>query len=300
MRTKQLILLGKALLSLVVVFFPFTTSAQQETVWVYDYLYSWTQKGDSIYGDVSYIWYHTIGTIEIEGKEYTAIDIELEARPTVKQRRGAGQNCEYSLGLREENGRVLVNYQDYMNYLSHKYPNGSGYRASYGDASYIPYYLTDDGEIILYDFNMKVGDKYRHVDGYEDICITAIDSVMLNDGSKHKRLTLSNELILIEGIGCINSPGMLFDYLNPSSGIKHWICYLTLFFDNVEDDWMVTPLSDAIYSYKNPLIVNTWSLGIEEQTLSTGKEVIFNLQGQRITTYQKGLNIVDGKKIYLK
>ena len=296
MKSKQLKLLGKALLSFVFVFFPFTASAQQETVWVYDYLYGWAQKGDSIYGDVFYEWYHTIGTIEIEGKEYTAIDFESEAIPTAKQRRGVGQNFKYCLGLREENGRVLANYQDYMSYLADKYSNGK----CFGDPSYIPYYQTDDGEIILYDFNMEVGDKYRHVEGYDDICVTAIDSVMLNDGSKHKRLTLSNGLILIEGIGCINSPGMLFDYLNPSSGIKHWMCYLTLFFNNVEEDWMLTPLSDAIYEYSNPLIVNTRSLGIEEQTFSTGKEEIFNLQGLRINGLQKGLNIVDGKKIWVK
>ena len=172
----------------------------------------------------------------------------------------------------------------------------------FGDPSYIPYYQTDDGEIILYDFNMEVGDKYRHVDGHDDISVTAIDSVMLNDGSKHRRLTLSNGLILIEGIGCINSPGMLFDYLNPSSGIKHWMCYLTLFFDNVEDDWMLTPLSDAIYEYRNPLIVNTHSLGIEDnlKMKKNKNEKIFNLNGQRINTLQKGLNIVDGNKIMVK
>ena len=290
--------MGKALLSFVFVFFPFTASAQQETVWVYDYLYGWAQKGDSIYGDVFYEWYHTIGTIEIEGKEYTAIDFESEAIPTAKQRRGVGQNFKYCLGLREENGRVLANYQDYMSYLADKYSNGK----CFGDPSYIPYYQTDDGEIILYDFNMEVGDKYRHVDGHDDISVTAIDSVMLNDGSKHRRLTLSNGLILIEGIGCINSPGMLFDYLNPSSGIKHWMCYLTLFFDNVEDDWMLTPLSDAIYEYRNPLIVNTHSLGIEDnlKMKKNKNEKIFNLNGQRINTLQKGLNIVDGNKIMVK
>ena len=296
MKSKQLKLLGKALLSFVFVFFPFTASAQQETVWVYDYLYGWAQKGDSIYGDVFYEWYHTIGTIEIEGKEYTAIDFESEAIPTAKQRRGAVQDIEYCLGLREENGRVLANYQDYMSYLADKYSNGK----CFGDPSYIPYYQTDDGEIILYDFNMEVGDKYRHVDGHDDISVTAIDSVMLNDGSKHRRLTLSNGLILIEGIGCINSPGMLFDYLNPSSGIKHWMCYLTLFFDNVENEWWGTPSSDAVYKYSNPLIVNTRSLGIEERTLSTGKEVIHNLQGLRINGLQKGLNIVDGKILWVK
>ena len=35
-------------------------------------------------------------------------------------------------------------------------------------------------------------------------------------------------------------------------------------------------------------------------TLSQGEGVIFNLQGQRINGLQKGLNIVDGKKVFVK
>ena len=35
-------------------------------------------------------------------------------------------------------------------------------------------------------------------------------------------------------------------------------------------------------------------------TLSQGEGVIFNLQGQRINGLQKGLNIVDGKKVVVK
>ena len=35
-------------------------------------------------------------------------------------------------------------------------------------------------------------------------------------------------------------------------------------------------------------------------TLSQGKGVIYNLQGQRISSLQKGLNIVNGRKVYVK
>ena len=123
----------------------------------------------------------------------------------------------------------------------------------------------------------------------------------MTDGN-HKKLTLNNGLVLIEGIGCINSPGMLFDYLNPYSGIKHWICDLSLYLDNVDEYWMgnfstITPT----YKYTNPLIADR-TVGIEEVRGQKGKGRgnIYNLQGQLIKTLQKGLNIVDGKKIMVK
>ena len=49
-------------------------------------------------------------------------------------------------------------------------------------------------------------------------------------------------------------------------------------------------------------VIDTASTGIENltPTLSQGEGAIYNLQGQRIKTLQKGLNIVDGKKIYVR
>ena len=298
MKAKHFNLICKAFLSLVFVFLPISNSAQQiRSVWIYDYLDSWTIKGDSIYGRGSYSIYQSIGAIEIEGKEYTAIEIKGEDIPTSKRRRRAGKNTiYYHLAIRYDNGRILANCQDYMNYLADKYSDG----VCYGDPSYIPYHQTDDGEIILYDFNMEVGDRYRHVDGYYDVYVTATDSISLTDG-KHKRLILNNGLVLIEGIGCINSPGMLFDYLNPSPNVKHWICDLALYVDNVNeygDWWSASP----IYEYTNPLIADR-TVGIEENVKNEKlkkERAIFNLQGQRINGLQKELNIVDGKKIMVK
>ena len=93
MKAKHFNLICKAFLSLVFVFLPISNSAQQKRpVWEYDFLDSWTIKGDSIYGRGSYSIYQSIGAIEIEGKEYTAIEIKGEDIPTSKRRRRAGQN----------------------------------------------------------------------------------------------------------------------------------------------------------------------------------------------------------------
>ena len=301
----------RALLCLMFVLLPITTFAQQNTsVWVYTYLDRWTVKGDSIYGSGSYYIYQSIGTIEFEGREYTMIRIEGAEMPTVKQRRVSGQYIpDNYLAIRYDNGRILTNRQDYMNYLANKYSDDyeyhrNKYRVSFGDASYVPYHQTDDGEIILYDFNMEVGDRYLHVEGYDDVYVTETDSVALTDG-KHKRLTLNNGLVLIEGIGCINSPGMLFDYLNPSPFIKTWICDLALYDIVDEDGGAASP----IYEYTNPLIADR-AVGIEEVKGTNEKErVVYNLQGQRISVNSvfsvpsvlpKGVYIVDGKKMWVK
>ncbi|MBR6893181.1 MAG: hypothetical protein IKN15_08100 [Bacteroidaceae bacterium] len=55
------------------------------------------------------------------------------------------------------------------------------------------------------------------------------------------------------------------------------------------------------YKYTNPLIADR-TVGIEEVRGQKGKGRgnIYNLQGQLIKTLQKGLNIVDGKKIMVK
>ena len=49
-----------------------------------------------------------------------------------------------------------------------------------------------------------------------------------------------------------------------------------------------------------PVSVNAVPMVVENALLSQGGEVIYNLQGQRINGLQKGLNIVDGKKILIK
>jgi len=313
MKLYQLRINCKAILSLLFALFSFTASAQQNTsVWVYTYLDRWTVKGDSIYGSGSYYIYQSIGTIEFEGREYTMIRIQGAEMPTVKQRRVSGQYIpDNYLAIRYDNGRILTNRQDYMNYLANKYSDDyeyhrDKYRVSFGDASYVPYHQTDDGEIILYDFNMEVGDGYLHVEGYDDVYVTETGSVTLTDG-KHKRLTLNNGLVLIEGIGCINSPGMLFDYLNPSPFIKTWICDLALYDIVDEDGGSASP----IYEYTNPLIADR-AVGIDDVRVPKDEAsgTIYNLQGQRIGPSKssfkgdwrgsKGLYIVDGKKLLIK
>ena len=49
-----------------------------------------------------------------------------------------------------------------------------------------------------------------------------------------------------------------------------------------------------------PVSVNAVPMFVENAPLFQGEEVIFNLQGQRISAPQKGINIIGGKKVWVK
>lgn len=128
---------------------------------------------------------------------------------------GSDEPRDYTLGIRKADGKVYVNYAEYLDHLSKVgfCESVTGFR---GNPGYIPYHLTDDGEMILYDYTMEVGDQYRHVEGFDDILVASKDYIVLEDGKERRRLTLSNGMVIVEDLGCINSTGLMFDYLNPA------------------------------------------------------------------------------------
>ena len=132
-------------------------------------------------------------------------------------------------GIRMEGGCIYVDREEYVNYLEEDdslctvnsefslYP-----LSPVGDKDYIPYRQTDDGELVLYDFNMQPGDRFPSVEGHDDISVINVRTMKTRDGISRRLLTLSNGYKLLEGIGCINSPGMFFCYLNPSHAMTHY------------------------------------------------------------------------------
>ena len=126
-----------------------------------------------------------------------------------------GYLLENHVGLREEGGRVYADKEEYLALM-----NDTTVWWNIGSSSYIPYEETKDGtELVLYDFTMQPGDKFRHLDGYEDIEVISTGTTVTLDGVTRRTLMLSNGYELIEGIGCTNSPGTLLFYLNPFAAI---------------------------------------------------------------------------------
>ena len=182
-----------------------------------------------------------------------------------------------------------------MEYLKYRYTHEPPYNFlySYGNPEYIPYHLTDDGEIILYDYNMEAGDSYRHVEGYQDITVVSKDMVTLADGEHHRRLTLNNGFVLIEGLGCINSAGLLLDYLNPSQEYQQRFSYLNTFYE----------AGIETFSFKEGpiVVVNQGIVNTKSFSNRTTDSSLFDLQGRRLTTQpRRGLYIKDGRKMVVK
>lgn len=194
-------------------------------------------------GGMQSVSYGTDGTLENGGKTYHKVYRKSDADQSlsaISVTLGGLSDGAYILGLREEGGRVLVNYDEYISYLKRiDYEHTEAYYKQMaeqygwdiklkegttwdtdnwvegGDVNYIPYPLTDDGEMVLYDFTMQVGDKFLSVAGHDDIGVVQVDTITTSGNVERRKLTLSNGLVLIEGIGCINSPSRLFTYLNP-------------------------------------------------------------------------------------
>lgn len=198
--------------------------------------------------------------------------------------------------IREEDGRILVDCEIYKTFLEYKW-----YDILTGRADYIPYKITDDGEMILYDFNMQVGDKYNSVLGHDDVSVVKIEKITTNDGIERKFFILSNGLKIIEGIGCINSSGMFLNYLNPVIDRKdgpYWLngSYLSVFrwFDEYDNPIYSRTLEEVIAG----------SVGIVPATMDKEDNIsapLYDLLGREIIgTPEPGIYIRNRKKIWVK
>ena len=117
---------------------------------------------------------------------------------------------EPSVGIREENGKVYAEYDSYMALAND---------GRIGLKGELPFLVTEEGEILLYDFTVGVGDRYPASDAYTPIFVSTVEIVSTLDRVQRKLITLNNGLQLLEGIGCLNSNGLLLHYLYTSG---HW------------------------------------------------------------------------------
>ena len=278
--------------------------------WVYRYAEDWKEKEDTVFG-----WFKKYGMEEyeltrefelsFEGKNYIPVVHFPPVSPIIenkKRQKAAVERRMHSIGIRRENGRVYTNKEDFCEYQSFLSTYGPDYpwNWSYSDPTYLPYHLTEGGnELILYDYMMEVGDGFRHVDGHEDITVVEKDTVTYADDVPRRRLTLSNGLIIIEGMGCINSNGMLIDWLNPGKEYQSNFTYL----DFCADDW--NKPFNIIYTHEDSglHVVDTNPAGIESLHSSDSSDwhALFDLQGRRlIQKPARGVYIQDGRKVVIK
>ena len=282
--------------------------------WEYRFFEEWEAIGDTIYGkadekNTEYFYLHNDHFFETGGIQYMMVIHYPQAFPA-EIRRGKDENPAtaismkerryYSIGVRRAEGKVYTNREDFLYYQHYIYDNGFAPMGllSFGNPDYQPYHLTDDGkEIILYDYTMEVGDSYRHVDGYDDIVVLRKDTVVFLDQVHRRRLLLSNGLVLVEGMGCINSNGMLIDYLNPAETYQRNYTYLARCTDHT--------LEQVYYDYAAAglHVEELGTLGLDGHSSETQSvpHQLYDLQGRRLTQKpQHGLYIKNGKKVLVK
>ena len=112
---------------------------------------------------------------------------------------------------------------------------------------------------------------------------------------------------IIDQVGCINMPKELVHYLwepkniSYSSSSSKVIVGTTM--DFIQNNTIVyrAPMNAYVsYDFIKDLVPTGIEEIIHNAQFIMHNDAIYNLQGQRINSLQKGLNIVDGKKIWVK
>ena len=254
--------------------------------------------------DVEYWWsysdldtYTVEGTKELYGKVYAVLKFR---RAEFDCYGGFGYYGESmperpreasEIGIREDNGRVYVNREEYLSLLA-----DGAYWLWVAQAENLPYETTSDGEIVLYDFNRKVGDKYPFDGSTSGTYVTDVRVVTSLDGKERRLLKLSNGLEIIEGIGCTNSRGVFLFYLNPA-GIEQAQEELRSY--GINNQFIFKAYSDDDDNFK------MWKIWTNSTEVSQQKFVDFSnantydLYGRRMKDQptQKGIYIQNGKKV---
>ncbi len=120
--------------------------------WSYVYSVTYRVHGNTVTAYTFYK-YEFDGTIEQNGKTYMKLyETELDEY-------GRGHGPEYVLGLREENGRIYADSDEYMKVAINIHPDTDWF-----DTYAMPYTVTEDGEVMLYDFTLDDGDYFGATD----------------------------------------------------------------------------------------------------------------------------------------
>ena len=225
-------------------------------------------------------------TEEIDGKTYYIVRLayfsEYPSPVTPPQK-------ELILHMRRDGQRLLIRYDEYKAVMEDR-----GCDMSVFDEQ-CRYEVFDDGDMVLYDFGMQVGDQFRSIPGKEDITVVSRRTEYAESYSHWQGaldvITLSNGCEILENIGFRGQthnwdprtePGYdFFDYLNPSDKYGSILYFAKLNYQYAWEDCF-----------------DGGQTSIEKVTSPTDSHAIFDLQGRRLESQpEKGIYIQNGKKV---
>jgi hypothetical protein len=192
------------------------------------------------------------------------------------------EKSDHEIPMYEKGGKVFLSEYHYDEYMHDIHPGISRpYKKGEGGIAY--YHL------LLYDFTLDVGDKYPCKG---EVYVKETESLTTRDGISRKTLLLTNGLVIVEGIGCINSPLGLIAYQNTEEGQTIVAKGTLASFGYVNKDGGI----DSIYENGDMILDNIKP----HQREAILPEAIHDLQGRRLNgTPQKGVYIQNGRK-YVK
>lgn len=288
--------------------------------WVYYNWYSTEAKFD----EPEYIKYELCGAQELNGKTYYKLY-------STTSYWGMVTGPTYRLGLREENGRVYADCDEYakLTHIDLDRPKNSLHA--------MPYIVTEDNEVVLYDFNWNVGDYVGPADILCRHYVKNKSGIRMETGEERSKFEVymnlnkslevyeENEFIIdnipdglhcnvIEGIGAIDYLGALYEWLNtivvPYDGDARQTC-LNVFVDNntliyKTPDYTGAP-EDKGYSYttykKDPFFGHLVT-GIGSVKSDAGRDVkpcLYDLSGRKVEGKPRpGVYVCGGKKVVVK
>ncbi len=199
---------------------------------------------------------------------------------------------ESRLLLRGSN-QVLAEKASFLEYMRKAFPSMSDIYTEQADWSL---------DVVLYDFTLGVGDRYPC---RGNVIVEHISEMTTRDGISRKLFCLSNGLLLLEGIGCLNSRYGVFGYQNdPGISVGSEAAQAPQSDESPVDN---TLLSFLKYGENTApvYILGDWEMGIGKVTEKKRTNLIHDLQGRKVGTDQssslkKGIYIVDGKKVIIK
>lgn len=293
----------RIILFLSVLFFVCKMNAQSmlegNPVWTYyEYIWEYDKGADWFFGK-----YYLSGTIDIDGRTYQKVYLDTYHNEEL-------QESKYQVGLREENGRIYVNLEEFK-----RINQEDGLR-------YCRYELTGDGEVILYDFNLKEGDVrhfYRNfvqIDEAYDV-VKSRQKVKMNDGSMRDMLQLTciyrgekddESFEILCGIGSVDYFGGLLTYRSiyavPNGEYYLAKSHLNLFFQNGRLVYRAPDDGSEVYqTYKDdPFFPET--VGMSRDIIFdnvTDDAAIYDLSGRRLSSFpERGIYIRGGKKFWVR
>ena len=123
--------------------------------------------------------------------------------------------------------------------------------------------------------------------------VVNVETLVTRDGTSRRLITLDNGYKLLEGVGCLNSQGMFFFYLNPKLSYYNQKAFLVDYLDDIFSGNDIYKI-DYYYDVDALIIGSTTVKNLKTPTL-------FDLQGRRLQGKpQRGMYIRDGRKYVVK